>query len=217
MARAHLAIAAAALAAFVALGLAAHACRYFAWDLSVASSLQKAPGLWLAMRAVSAPGYGRRAVALVLLTVLALRWAGDGRAALLLPLSAGIGELVDQLAKRLVARPRPGASLITVTRHLGDPSFPSGHVVFYCSYFGFLFALAYLHRTRAPRLAALAMLATAIPVVLVGVSRVYLGAHWPSDVLGGYLLGAANLSLTVLVYRRWAARSPAAPLARNGA
>jgi undecaprenyl-diphosphatase len=129
--------------------------------------------------------------------------------AVFLPLSTGIGALLDELAKALVARPRPSAALVSVTtRHLFDPSFPSGHVVFYCSYFGFLFGLAYLGRNRAPRSSRLAMILPVIPIVLVGISRVYLGAHWPSDVLGGYLLSAAWLPLLFFAYRRAKERWP---------
>jgi membrane-associated phospholipid phosphatase len=195
------------LIAFAALGIAAHAHPYFSWDLSLATRLQQLP-LRLPMKLVSAPGYGWRAVALTGFTALLFWMARHKPEGVFLALSASIGALLDELAKALIARPRPRASLVAVSRHLSDPSFPSGHVVFYCSYFGFLFALAYLHRRRAPLQSRVAMVLTAIPIVLVGISRIYLGVHWPSDVLGGYLLGAAWLPLPLHAYRRWKARAP---------
>ncbi len=204
-------ISAVSFVAFVLLALAAHSRPYFSWDPWLARSVQNLGGLWLPMKLVSAPGYGRPAVALTGLTALALWLTRRKWEAVSLVFSAGIGELLDTTAKRLVGRPRPGATLVTVTRHLSDPSFPSGHVVFYCSYFGFLFGLAYLGRKRAPRLSRLAMVLAAIPVMLVGLSRVYLGAHWPSDVLGGYLLSAAWLPLLFFAYRRAKERWPPHP------
>ncbi len=194
--------------AFVLLAVAAHARPYFSWDPWLARSVQKLGSLWVPMKLISAPGYGRQAVALTGFTALALWLTRHRWQAVSLALSAGIGELLDTLAKRLVGRPRPSATLETVTHHLSDPSFPSGHVVFYCSYFGFLFGLAYLGRKRSPRLSRVAMILTAIPVLLVGLSRVYLGAHWPSDVLGGYLLSAAWLPLLFFAYRRAKERWP---------
>ncbi len=196
------------LVAFTVLAIAAHQHAYFSWDVSVARSLQRLPGLQLPMRLVSAPGYGWRAVSLIALIALLL-WATRRKTeAAFLALSSGLGALLDELAKALVGRPRPAAALVTITRHMGDPSFPSGHVVFYCSSFGFLFALAFLDRNCGPGARRALLTLIGLPIVLVGPSRVYLGAHWPSDVLGGYLLGAAWLAVVLQVYRRWKTRSP---------
>lgn len=194
--------------AFALLAMAAHAQPYFSWDPWLARSIQKVGGLELPMRLISAPGYGLRALVLTGFTALALWLTRYKWESVFLPLSTGIGALLDELAKALVARPRPGTALMSLTRHLSDPSFPSGHVVFYCSYFGFLFGLAYLGRKRAPGSSRLAMILPFIPIVLVGISRVYLGAHWPSDVLGGYLLSAAWLPLLFFTYRRAKERWP---------
>lgn len=194
--------------AFALLATAAHARPYFSWDLWLARCIQKVGGLGPPMRLISAPGYGLRAIMLTGCTALALWLTRYKREALFLALSTGIAALLDELAKAVVARPRPSTALIRVTHHLSDPSFPSGHVVFYCSYFGFLFGLAYLGRKRAPRVSRLAMVLAVIPIVLVGISRVYLGAHWPSDVLGSYLLSAVWLPLLFFAYRRAKERWP---------
>src|SRR5947209_4222162 len=83
-----------------------------------------------------------------------------------------------------------------------EASFPSGHVIFYVCYFGFLFFAAYalLPRGTFARRAALAL--SALPVLFVGVSRVYLRAHWPSDVLGAYLISGVWLAVSLAVYER---------------
>jgi membrane-associated phospholipid phosphatase len=198
------------LVAFTVLAIEAHQHPYFTWDVRVATSLQRLPGLKMPMRLVSALGYGWRAISLIALIALLL-WAIRAKMeAAFLALSSGLGALLDELAKALVGRPRPAAALVHITRRLGDASFPSGHVVFYCSSFGFLFALAFFDRKCAPAARRAVMTLAALPIVLVGPSRVYLGAHWPSDVLGGYLLGAAWLAIVLQVYRRWKTRSPKA-------
>jgi len=120
--------------------------------------------------------------------------------------------LSDSLLKALTARPRPSAALVHVWNHPGGYSFPSGHVVHYTVLFGFAcYALLRLahgagtqpsrsYRSRARTWVALALaVVLAALVVLVGPSRVYLGVHWPTDALGGYLLGGLWLAGAVRV------------------
>ena len=81
-------------------------------------------------------------------------------------------------------------------------SFPSGHALNLTAIFGFLLYLAYLHLPAGwPRRLVIALLA--LPIATIGLARVYAGAHWPSDALGGYLLGFLWLALTIHLYR-WA-------------
>ncbi|MHB1006976.1 MAG: phosphatase PAP2 family protein [Chloroflexota bacterium] len=120
------------------------------------------------------------------------------------------GSLVSSAVKELVGRVRPSPDLYHVYRLVGEPSFPSGHVVFYTALFGFLFYLLWtLWRPSLPR--GVGMTITGALVLLVGLSRLYLGAHFPTDVLGGYVLGGLWLAATIAVYHRlelWPANPP---------
>ena len=88
-----------------------------------------------------------------------------------------------------------------VLRLIKEPSFPSGHVMFYVSAFGFLVAAALANlRPSALRRGIVAVGGSLIG--LVGASRIYLGAHWPSDVVAGYLFGSLYLGGVLELYTR---------------
>jgi undecaprenyl-diphosphatase len=142
------------------------------------------------------------AVALAALAA-ARRWRG----ALMLALSIATTEVTVALAKELVSRPRPPAG-DAVTQAQGF-SFPSGHAAAAMALYA---TLAYLGVRRCgpgPRIAI--MLAAGLVVLAVGASRVYLGAHYPTDVLAGWLLGGTLALASWLAITRL--RSPRAPLA----
>lgn len=115
--------------------------------------------------------------------------------------------MLDWVAKMLVARPRPAGSTIHVLHHLTSYSFPSGHVVSYVALFGALasFALIELRHAAVRWCVALPPI---VLVILVGPSRIYVGEHWATDVLGAYLLGGVWLSLVLRVYVAWRGRPP---------
>lgn len=199
----------AALAAFAVLAFFAHIYAYFAWDLRATLALQSvgAPGFPALMRVASVFGNGVNGWALTALTMLLFFLRRRRTEMFALLFSVGGGELVNRVVKFAVGRPRPVAGLVRVSGAWARESFPSGHVTFYVLYFGFLFfaAFALLPRGTNTRRAALAL--AALPVPLIGLSRMYLGAHWASDVLGAYLLSGAWLALSLHLYRRWKARS----------
>ena len=101
--------------------------------------------------------------------------------------------------KFLFDRPRP--SLIAPEALPGDPSFPSGHAAISAVVYltlGLLLARAVPERRLKVYVVALAVVLT----LAVGVSRVYLGVHWPTDVLAGWALGGAWALLCWQVERR---------------
>lgn len=191
------------LAAFALLAVLANRYAYFEWDLDLAREIQSIslPGFDSAMRAVSFLGNGWVPWALVVVMGVALIIARLRLEGILLTAFAGSGWLVNRLWKLLVARPRPSQALVHVAGAYRHESFPSGHVVFFVEFFGFLLFLAYVLLKRGMVKRA-TLLVLGAPIVAVGVSRVYLGAHWPSDVIGAYLAGGIWLVLMIEAYRR---------------
>lgn len=102
--------------------------------------------------------------------------------------------------KLLVDRPRPTADLVNVLSQLKDYSFPSGHVLYFTTFFGFLLFLSFTLLKHSWWRTTLLIIFGGM-VALIGLSRIYEGQHWASDVIGAYLLGSVWLGLSILVYR----------------
>lgn len=175
---------------------------YFDWDLRLARAIQSVNAPWVKplMVGVSALGSGWLAVAITLaagFALIALKLKTEG---LICLAGLGIGRLVTSVLKFLSGRPRPADTLVQIIGSYHELSFPSGHVVFFVELFGFLFFLTYsLAKPGPARTAGFVILA--VLIVLVGVSRIYLGAHWPSDALGGYIAGGLWLMLMIEIYK----------------
>ena len=134
------------------------------------------------------------------LTVLAiagfLAMTRKGHAALFVLASVAGGVLVSQTTKWAYARPRP--DLVPHGAEIFTASFPSGHSMMSAVVYLTLGAL--LARTQPDRAVKVYILAIAVTLtVLVGISRVYLGVHWPTDVLAGWALGGLWALICLLV------------------
>ena len=142
---------------------------------------------------------------------LLLLLARHAKEARYLMFGAGGGLLLNLLLKELFHRARPGADLVYLLPSLSSLSFPSGHTMGTTSVVGSLVVI--LHVVKAPRGVRLAsILLGSAAIVGVGLSRVYLGAHYPSDVLGGFLAAAAWVSAaTGSMYPRLLPGEGAAP------
>jgi membrane-associated phospholipid phosphatase len=132
--------------------------------------------------------------------VLVLALCRQVLAAIGLGLAAGGSAALWFWITPLVNRPRPSPDLVHVSAELPPGSFPSGHVLNLTASIGFIWYLAYTLLPPSPWRTAVLWL---VPVYLVvlAVARVYEGQHWPSDVLGGVLLGALWLWLCITTYR----------------
>jgi undecaprenyl-diphosphatase len=192
----------AGLVVYAVMAVLAHRYEHFGWDIDTRNFIQSItiPGFGMLMKWVSVLGNGWVPVTLVGgfgLAFISARFRIEGLTCIL---GVALGSLTNRLFKAWIDRPRPPSEVL-----FNHESFPSGHVVFYIEFFGFLFFLSYvlLRRGRLRR-AALAVLAAL--VLIIGVSRVYLSAHWPSDVVGAYLAGGLWLMLMIEFYRRLKAR-----------
>lgn len=168
------------------------------WDLGLLLTLRthRTPALTALARTVTTLGSPAvtSAVVLLLTALLALRRRR------LRPLTQavvvlGCCELAVRLLKFAVDRPRPALELRVPDVSAGGLAFVSGHAALSaagCT----LLVLALIDADRStptPRRASLVVV-TAVIVVAVGWSRVYLGVHWPSDVLGGWLVGLLTVT-----------------------
>jgi undecaprenyl-diphosphatase len=170
-------------------------------DLTITRTLQANRSLWLSalMLAVGYPGSTLTA-GLVLLTA-GLFWIVRLRLEALFVIAVSVtSAMLNALMKLLVARPRPTPHLVEVMQPADGTSFPSGQVMAYIALWGLLFCLGgILLRGKAwQRLPFLVV--AGLLVVLIGPSRIYMGEHWASDVLGSYLLGGAWLGLSLWLY-----------------
>ena len=105
-------------------------------------------------------------------------------------------EIIVASLKAIIRRPRPD-QLLAIMPAAGS-SFPSGHTFICIAFYGLLACLA-LRRARSSILRASIMVGIAAAVFAVGMSRIYLGAHWPTDVAGSCLLGSAWVALLLAV------------------
>ncbi len=149
------------------------------------------------MKLVSYPGYMPEAPIMVIVCAIIFYIQKFKKEALFVVLTMLSG-LVSTIVKYLVDRPRPGSDIVKIAFQTHQQSFPSGHVMFYMIFFGFMTLLMYslkaINRTWRIMIGLLCM----VLIFAIPISRIYLGAHWFTDVLGGFLLGI--LCLYVLGY-----------------
>ncbi|GAA3837843.1 phosphatase PAP2 family protein [Streptomyces chiangmaiensis] len=135
--------------------------------------------------------------------------------ALWVAMACALGALVQNSLKALVGRARPVWPDPVDSAH--GSAFPSGHAMTATVVCGLL--LWILHRCGARGVPwHTAWAAAVVSVVGVGLTRVWLGVHWPSDVAGGWLLGALLVVIAVASYERWGAyeEDPEEPVPRTG-
>jgi undecaprenyl-diphosphatase len=130
-----------------------------------------------------------------------------------LALLTALQGIANQLIKVGIGRPRPLNTLVNVFVPVSGNSFPSGHVMFYTVFFGFLFFLAWT-RLPASLWRVLALILTSGLIFLIGPSRMYLGAHWLSDVIAAHLLGLIIVAFGIEFYVRYL--MPRQPIQQEG-
>ena len=206
----------AVIGAFATLTVLVKTTPSFPIDVQITKALQSinSPIFAALMTIVSWPGFPPQSFIISVLIVLALYWFGFHWEAVASLFAAVFVPLVNVIVKDYVRRPRPGIDLVHVFGVLNSFSFPSGHVMYYVGFFGLMWFFAYTLLKIAP-LRTFLLIFLGVLIALIGMSRIYLGQHWASDVLGAYLLGTLTLVVNIWFYRwgkkRFFVRQPAAP------
>lgn len=137
--------------------------------------------------------------------VVVFWWSGGRREAITLAVLFIVLPAAQAGLKFLVDRTRPADELVRA--EISSPSFPAGHVMGPTVVYGSLLLLS-LFSDRWGRWGRLIMVSwSAVVLATTGIVNVYLGAHWPTDVLGGYLWGLVLLLPAVYVVCRRPDRS----------
>jgi undecaprenyl-diphosphatase len=163
------------------------------WEVELMRGIQgasPAPLRWVA-HAMTAIGNQPIYPAMAAAAVVVLFWARHRSLALLVA-AAALLRVISPLLKDLVDRERPSAALVDVSSTLSSPAFPSGHVLSATLFFG---VLVYVVEVAVPHVAVRRWLQSAFVsmILLMGYARVELGEHWPTDVMGGWAVGALML------------------------
>jgi undecaprenyl-diphosphatase len=124
----------------------------------------------------------------------------DRRAGWLMAIGS-ISSGLDNIIKLLVSRQRPPADLVHILNPTTGYSYPSGHAVFF-TWLSFMLAFSLAPKVN-PRLRPVLWIAAAIVTVLACLARVWAGVHWPSDVLGGFLLAIGWSAFVLWLPERW--------------
>jgi membrane-associated phospholipid phosphatase len=191
------------LASGIALTIAAYSFGIFTFDLKIALWLREvedAPFFTAVMTAVSALGDGWVPVIIVLAVaaVCAIKKRWLEAVFVVATLSAG---LLAGVLKMLVGRQRPPSFTLNpndLFQSFNQYAYPSGHVLLFVVFYGFIAYLAWKYLAGWMRWTVISLCAALI--VLIGPSRIYLGEHWASDVIGSYIIGTSWLIILILLY-----------------
>ena len=118
-----------------------------------------------------------------------------------LMLIGSISSLLDNIIKLIISRQRPPADLVHILSPTTGFSYPSGHAVFF-TWMSFMVAVSIAPKIR-PSYRPILWILAAIVIVLTCLARVWAGDHWPSDVLGGVLLGIGWSAFVLWLPERW--------------
>lgn len=188
------------LALAVALCFAARHWAILQGEIAISQAIQAIhlPGFGLIMEIASNISIWPAVAAAVLVASYFLaRWWGVVFNAINTALNIAVAFIV----KEIVHRPRPTADFINVYQVARGFSFPSVHLMFFVGLYGFLAYLVWKTMRPSPKKAAILIFLGAL-TILAGISRIYLGVHWITDVVGAYLIGGLLLRIIIWSYNK---------------
>ena len=169
----------------------------------------RTPPLDQIMYLVTYLGNGMTIAVLAAVVVALLLIGGRYSAAARVPLALIASTLFFEAVKLLVQRPRPPLEDARIVQ--GDFAFPSGHSTLAAAFYGTLAYIA-IRSLRHEAARTLVGIAAGLLILAIGVSRIYLGVHYPSDVLAGWAAGVLWVILAILAEQVWL---PAVPSGSN--
>lgn len=133
------------------------------------------------------------AITLIVLTIAFILLLKNKTNSKFIAINLALVFIINRILKLGVARPRP--EVLKIVQESGY-SFPSGHTMVATGFYGFLIYLVYKNikdkKIKYPLVAMLFVL-----ILLIGISRIYLGAHYTTDVIGGWIIGAVYLAFFI--------------------
>jgi undecaprenyl-diphosphatase len=175
------------------------------FDSAIISYIQglESPGLTVVMEVFTTIGSVPVVLPLSLLVLLILYKLLRHRKELILFAAVMVGSpILNQLLKVFFQRARPDLNRLI---EIGGYSFPSGHAMNAFTLYGILTFLLWRHiPVRWGR--TILLLFSTVFILAIGISRIYLGVHFPSDIIGGYLAASFWLAVSIWVFQRYKER-----------
>ena len=170
-------------------------------DILVTQICQRytSPGLDFAAVVITDFGSGLALVGVVVVASVLL-WRRGQVFSAKIAFSSLVAYPVNLILKLIFQRARPSISMVRVLGPDMGYSFPSGHAMVSVAVYGILIYL-FLQRYKGSGRMAF-MLGVTILIILIGLSRIYLGVHWLTDVLGGWMVGLCILLVLIKIHKK---------------
>lgn len=138
------------------------------------------------------------AITLITLALASIFLVKDKKYSKLIMLNLALSFILNRILKLIIARPRPPRLRLVIENGY---SFPSGHSMVSFAFYGFLIYLINKNlknkKIKYPLIILLSLL-----ILLIGISRIYLGVHYVTDVLGGYIIGLIYLIAFIKILKK---------------